>query len=513
QLNPSFNCCCSPPCNPPSATPPLQPLLQPPPATVDQDIVLPCQLFPSSNAQSMTVRWIRYHVSQTVHLYRDGGDLYFEQMEEYQGRTQLSHDGLIRGSLDLLLANVRPSDDGTYVCTVQSDAGYAEAVVELEVSAVGSSPLVSLEGYQDGGIRVLCRSAGWFPQPEALWEAPGGQRLPSTSHHLSRDERGLFGVEDGVTASAEAGGSLSCVVRNRRAGQEKESSLRIAAPFYHDAQPWKVALAVTLVMLLILILGLSVFSVRLFKENGKTWEKQRRDLRMNLCPITLLVPAEEVLLDPDTHHPQLVLSPDCRSVRWSETQQDLPYNRKRFKNLCCVLGREGFTDGRHCWEVEGEVGDETRWAVGVAAETVWRMTIISPNPSAWIWAVQNQKGRIQALTEFGASVSSCPVPRRIWVILDFTGSRVTFVNADNGAEIFAFMLTSLTVQKMYPWFWVEKGEVRLCSENVALPTSPAHPTSNPASEASRPSAETPLLDAKGEEALGSSAPTQQTTSA
>ncbi|NWY08135.1 BT1A1 protein, partial [Nothoprocta ornata] len=57
-----------------------------------------------------------------------------EQMKEYQGRTQLSHDSLIRGNLDLLLANVRPSDDGTYVCTVQDDAGYAEAVVELEVS-------------------------------------------------------------------------------------------------------------------------------------------------------------------------------------------------------------------------------------------------------------------------------------------------------------------------------------------------------------------------------------------
>ncbi|NXA57647.1 BT1A1 protein, partial [Nothocercus julius] len=56
-------------------------------------------------------------------------------MEEYQGRTELSHDGLIRGSLDLLIANVRPSDDGMYMCAVQGDAGYAETAVELEVSA------------------------------------------------------------------------------------------------------------------------------------------------------------------------------------------------------------------------------------------------------------------------------------------------------------------------------------------------------------------------------------------
>ncbi|NWY08136.1 BT1A1 protein, partial [Nothoprocta ornata] len=158
----------------------------------------------------------------------------------------------------------------------------------------------------------------------------------------------------------------------------------------------------------------------------------------------------EVLLDPDTRHPQLVLSQDCRSVRWTEMWQDLPYNMKRFEHLCCVLGREGFTDGRHCWEVEGEAGNESCWAIGVATEAVRRKAIISYSPSERIWAVQNEKGRIQALTESETSVPLCPVPRRIWVVLDFTGSWVTFVSADNGAEIFTFKLTSFTGQKIYP---------------------------------------------------------------
>ncbi|NWI20214.1 MOG protein, partial [Crypturellus soui] len=141
-------------------------------ATVGRDVVLPCQLSPTLNAQTMTVRWIRQHISETVHLYRDGEDLYLEQMGEYRGRTELSHDGLLRGNLDLLISNVRPSDDGLYVCTVQDDAGYAEALVKLEVSA----------------------------------------------------------------------------------------------PLFHNAHPWKVALAVMLVTLLTLILGLSVFSVCLLKK-------------------------------------------------------------------------------------------------------------------------------------------------------------------------------------------------------------------------------------------------------
>uniref|UniRef100_A0A8B9SEW7 Ig-like domain-containing protein n=1 Tax=Apteryx owenii TaxID=8824 RepID=A0A8B9SEW7_APTOW len=152
-------------------------------ATVGQSIVLPCHLSPSLNAQSMAVRWIRRHNTETVHQYEDGEDLYVEQMREYQGRTELSHDGLSRGTLDLQIVSVRPSDDGTYVCTVEGAAGYAEATVELEV----------------------------------------------------------------------------------------------AAPFFHDAHAWKVALAVMMVAVLMLITDLILFSVHWFKTRGKILTGQGRN--------------------------------------------------------------------------------------------------------------------------------------------------------------------------------------------------------------------------------------------
>uniref|UniRef100_A0A8B9UPW8 Ig-like domain-containing protein n=1 Tax=Anas zonorhyncha TaxID=75864 RepID=A0A8B9UPW8_9AVES len=102
-------------------------------AAVGQDVVLPCHLSPQRDAHSLDVRWIWDKFSETVHHYRNGEDLYGEQMGAYAGRTELSRDGLSAGSLDLRITGLRPSDDGRYICTVEDADAYAETIVELEV--------------------------------------------------------------------------------------------------------------------------------------------------------------------------------------------------------------------------------------------------------------------------------------------------------------------------------------------------------------------------------------------
>ncbi|KAH1183202.1 hypothetical protein KIL84_004694, partial [Mauremys mutica] len=119
---------------------------------------------------------------------------------------------------------------------------------------LGSAPAISVEGHQDGGIRVVCRSAGWYPQPEALWRDPQGQVLPSASEKISPEANGLFQAEIAIVLTEESNQKVSCCVRNPRLNQERESEISIAELFFPRVNPWMVALSVILALLAVLIL-------------------------------------------------------------------------------------------------------------------------------------------------------------------------------------------------------------------------------------------------------------------
>uniref|UniRef100_A0A8B9ZQP9 Ig-like domain-containing protein n=1 Tax=Anas zonorhyncha TaxID=75864 RepID=A0A8B9ZQP9_9AVES len=142
-------------------------------ATVGQDVVLPCHLSPQRDARTLDVRWIRKEFSETVHHYRNGEDLYGEQMGAYVRRTELVRDGLSAGRLDLRIMGLTPSDDGLYVCTVEDAHAYKEAIVDLEVSE-SQSPLSSrtsallLLSVLGETCDVACKSQGFITQHELV---------------------------------------------------------------------------------------------------------------------------------------------------------------------------------------------------------------------------------------------------------------------------------------------------------------------------------------------------------
>uniref|UniRef100_A0A493TWD2 B30.2/SPRY domain-containing protein n=1 Tax=Anas platyrhynchos platyrhynchos TaxID=8840 RepID=A0A493TWD2_ANAPP len=190
------------------------------------------------------------------------------------------------------------------------------------------------------------------------------------------------------------------------------------------------------------------------------------------------VPAEKVTLDPHTAHPQLVVSQDNSSVKWEREWQQVPDTPERFDCWCCVLGREDFREGRYFWEVEVEVeekaGKSARWAVGVARASVKRKGFFDLFHEEGVWAVQYQQGQFESLTSPRIPLSLFPVPTRIWVCLDCTQQQVSFINADNGVEIFTFTAASFNGESIRPWFLLWTQGIQMCLRDSTPQTlSPA----------------------------------------
>ncbi|XP_039373655.1 zinc finger protein RFP-like [Mauremys reevesii] len=183
-------------------------------------------------------------------------------------------------------------------------------------------------------------------------------------------------------------------------------------------------------------------------------------------------------LDPDTVHPQLIVSVDRKSVRRG-TQQALPNKPQRFDTEPSVLGCEGFTSGRHYWEVE--VGRGV-CDVGVARESVRRKGRISLYSEQGIWAVECWEGQYQAHTSPAQSIPLSPSwgRCRIWVYLDYERGQVAFFNAGTGDPIFTFPSASFAGERIRPFFWVVGSALlTLCplgALSVPMKQSPLAPT-------------------------------------
>ncbi|XP_066469231.1 tripartite motif-containing protein 10-like [Tiliqua scincoides] len=164
-----------------------------------------------------------------------------------------------------------------------------------------------------------------------------------------------------------------------------------------------------------------------------------------------------VTLDPDTAHPRLILSDDHKSVRY----QDLPDNPERFDFWHFVLGSEGFSTGRHFWEVT--VGSEEQWAVGVARKSVRRKGWFEFSPEEGIWAVGKLGGGYRAVSSPGYShLFLSRELKRIQVTLNYAEQQVAFSDADTGVHLYTYSGASFCGEIVFPFFFVcEEAHLKL----------------------------------------------------
>uniref|UniRef100_A0AAZ1XAY8 B30.2/SPRY domain-containing protein n=1 Tax=Oreochromis aureus TaxID=47969 RepID=A0AAZ1XAY8_OREAU len=160
--------------------------------------------------------------------------------------------------------------------------------------------------------------------------------------------------------------------------------------------------------------------------------------------------AVDVSLDPDTAHPELILSDDGKQVNFGDVNQSLSDNPKRFTVFANVLGRQGFSSGRFYFEVQ--VKGKTDWILGVARESVNRKGGNSVKPQDGFWALWlRNNNEYTACTGPAAVLSLASAPDKVGVFVDYEERLVSFYDVYAAASIYSFTGCSFT-EKLYPCF-------------------------------------------------------------
>ncbi|KAI7814048.1 hypothetical protein IRJ41_006950 [Triplophysa rosa] len=160
--------------------------------------------------------------------------------------------------------------------------------------------------------------------------------------------------------------------------------------------------------------------------------------------------AVDVTLDPDTAHPNLILSEDGKQVRHGDIRHELPDNPERFDKCVCVLGKEGFSSGRFYFEVQ--VKEKTDWTLGVVRESINRKKMIRQTPQNGYWAVI-LRDEYNYWACAGPFVSLClrVSPQKVGVFVDYEEGLVCFYDVDNRSHIYSFTGQTFT-EKLFPYF-------------------------------------------------------------
>uniref|UniRef100_A0ACB8EV53 Uncharacterized protein n=1 Tax=Sphaerodactylus townsendi TaxID=933632 RepID=A0ACB8EV53_9SAUR len=137
----------------------------------------------------------------------------------YQSRTAMAKEGLVNGNVSLNLKNVQVADEGTYRCIVKSTGWSSFTRTVLHVTGMGT---VSIEilGPEGDGIKLACRSSGWFPRPELQWLMEGHQ-MKDHPFEFEQDREQLFSVLSFVTVLGDTR-NVTCLVYEKSHLQMKQ---------------------------------------------------------------------------------------------------------------------------------------------------------------------------------------------------------------------------------------------------------------------------------------------------
>ncbi|XP_071250591.1 butyrophilin subfamily 3 member A2-like [Salvelinus alpinus] len=227
-------------------------------AVAGDDIILPCYLKPNISAEDMTVDWLNLDfIDYHVYSYQNSKTTQDHQIPSYIGRTSLFIEELWRGNTSLKLTRVQGTDEGHYKCFIQSKSWYDDFTIQVLVKAVGSKPVVSIEGHREGGMGLLCESEGWHPQPELVWLDSKGVNLSAGPPETHRDFKGFYRVKQHVIVQETDTNRFTCRVQQSRLNEKMETEIHLPSELF-DTTPWRISFIVLCCLGAVTVIGLAL---------------------------------------------------------------------------------------------------------------------------------------------------------------------------------------------------------------------------------------------------------------
>lgn len=160
--------------------------------------------------------------------------------------------------------------------------------------------------------------------------------------------------------------------------------------------------------------------------------------------------AVDVVLDPQTANPWLVLSDDNKQVWCGEASRKLPDNPDRFSVYVSVVAQQSFSSGRFYYEVQ--VTGKTDWTVGVVKKSVNRKVTCPVSPVHGYWSVGLRGGKeFLTLSSPVVSLSLDSRPQKVGVFVSFEEGLVSFYDVEAELHLYSFTNCIFT-EELCPFF-------------------------------------------------------------
>ncbi|XP_067865818.1 butyrophilin subfamily 1 member A1-like [Heterodontus francisci] len=374
-------------------------------AHVGEDVVLNCSVVNSRQDGNLQIEWRNLDSGATILIC---GDAQKGPCQSSRAGTHLFEDQRAGGNLSIKLQGVKESDAGKYRCTVTSKGYSSDMVMELSIVAFGTKPSLSIMQLNDSSIVYICQSKGWYPEPGIIWKDSDGNNLvPLSTVTKATGKQDLYNVDIQYRATNGASPSVTCIIQNIQKNIKKVSTAHVV-DFLPYAQ---------------------------FRVSDAEWS------RMHGYSVSLT-------LDPDTANPWLILSEGATSVSDSHTRQQVAENAERFLVSHCVLASEGFTSGKHYWEVD--VGHKDTWDLGLAAKTVNRKGKVKGVPGVGHWSLSHlSEMEYQAVDSPTRSLVLSENPTVLGVYLNYERGQVSFFDVGNQLHLYTFAVNF--TETLYPF--------------------------------------------------------------